>query len=789
MTIALETKVKAPEKPANERQRLDALQYLCILDTPVEERFDRLTRLAQKLFDVQIALVSLVDTERQWFKSRQGLSACETPRELSFCGHAILGNGIFEITDATQDERFADNPLVTGAPNIRFYAGAPLATADGYNLGTLCIIDDKPRELSLADRSALRDLADAVEQEINQTQLREKTRHLQKAQAELGRLSLVARQTNNGVVIINRAQQIEWVNDSFTRFTGLDVEDLRQHAFDQVLRAQGVDSMTVSHMLSRLQESQPFQYEFSYRTRSGRLEWFQVNWDPFYSDEGSHDGGHSGFIGLVSLVTREKNDAQKIRESEQKFRSLVNNIPGITYRCLLDEHWSMLFMSDQIEGLSGYPASDFIHNAVRSYASVIHPEDQGRAALTVDEALAKARDWQFEYRIVRRDGSIRWVTERGSAVRDEQGRVRYLDGFILDITEERQNEARLRALFELSPIGIALNDYETGAFIEFNDALVRPTGYTREEFVALNYWDLTPRDYEALEVLQLKNLELTGRYGPYEKEFMRKDNSRYPVLLNGMVVYEPSGRKLIWSIVEDISERKRVERMKSEFISTVSHELRTPLTAISGALGLVLGGVLGETTGRMHDLLVVAHKNSKRLHLLINDLLDMEKLVAGKMRFDLQMQPLRPLLERALKDNQIYADQYGVRLELEPDSPEVDVHVDAHRLQQVMANLLSNAAKFSPLGGVVSVSVLRKTDCVKVQVKDQGAGIPVEFQTRIFQKFAQADASDTRQKGGTGLGLAITRELVERMGGRIGFDSSPGQGTTFWFELQMSEPL
>lgn len=160
--------MKIPHLPDNELQRLQALRAQVLLDTPAEERFDRLTRLARQLFGTQIALISLVDENRQWFKSRQGLDACETGRDISFCGHAILADAIFEISDTRLDLRFADNPLVTGPPHIRFYAGAPLKTTDGYNIGTLCIIDDQPRQLTAEEHHALRDLADCVEAEINQ---------------------------------------------------------------------------------------------------------------------------------------------------------------------------------------------------------------------------------------------------------------------------------------------------------------------------------------------------------------------------------------------------------------------------------------------------------------------------------------------------------------------------------------------------------------------------------------------------------------------------------------------
>lgn len=163
--------MKAPDKPADENKRLETLRSLKILDTSPEERFDRLTRLAKRLFGVPISLISLVDDDRQWFKSNMGLSATETPRDVSFCGHAILGDEAFIVPDAALDARFSDNPLVTGDPNIRFYAGCPLTVSNGSKIGTLCLLDRQPRVLSDDDRDLLADLAAMAEQEIAAVQL------------------------------------------------------------------------------------------------------------------------------------------------------------------------------------------------------------------------------------------------------------------------------------------------------------------------------------------------------------------------------------------------------------------------------------------------------------------------------------------------------------------------------------------------------------------------------------------------------------------------------------------
>ncbi|BBK38886.1 hypothetical protein STAQ_39640 [Allostella sp. ATCC 35155] len=233
----------------------------------------------------------------------------------------------------------------------------------------------------------------------------------------------------------------------------------------------------------------------------------------------------------------------------------------------------------------------------------------------------------------------------------------------------------------------------------------------------------------------------------------------------------------------DITERRRTERMKNEFISTVSHELRTPLTSIRGSLGLIVGGAVGEVAPKVREMVAIAHSNSERLVRLINDILDIEKIESGRLQFDLQAQPLAELLGQAMKANAGYFQQYEVQPKLVDEAQGSMVRVDGDRFIQVMNNLLSNAAKFTAAGGSVTVLASRHDGRVRITVQDEGPGIPDSFRERIFGKFEQADSSDSRRKGGTGLGLSIAKAIVERLDGRIWFETELGVGTRFHVEL------
>lgn len=390
----------------------------------------------------------------------------------------------------------------------------------------------------------------------------------------------------------------------------------------------------------------------------------------------------------------------------------------------------------------------------------------------------------------RKDGTIFPIELAANAVKTSE--TRRLVASVRDITDQvaaqkalELSERTFRQTLENAPIA-ALSVSPERELIHMNKTATAMVGYTMEELqdpdILLAHPDDTAVDVEQLAALtngSSKNFVV-------EKRLVTKSGETIWVEQHVSPVYDAEGTvKYFIKQMINLTERKKTERIKNEFIATVSHELRTPITSISGSLSLILGAFKDEISPKVHGLLTIAQRNSSRLIGLVNDILDMEKLGTGGMHYELTDINLADSLQYIVEDNKSYATTFEADLVLEPVDENLAILVDEWRFNQVLSNFISNAVKFSKAGGKVCVRAEQLGDKARISVIDNGIGISEEFRNRIFTKFAQADSSTTREKSGTGLGLMISKQLVEQMGGEVGYKSEPNVQTAFWVDFEL----
>jgi PAS domain S-box-containing protein len=353
----------------------------------------------------------------------------------------------------------------------------------------------------------------------------------------------------------------------------------------------------------------------------------------------------------------------------------------------------------------------------------------------------------------------------------------------------RESESRASAIFESAVDGV-ITFNEDRLIESVNPAAQALFGYDLDELTDMHVHHLMllgRRGHQAGEApampsddIDLDNTSVRLVTG------WRKTGESFPVELTISPV-RLRDRVIYTGIIRDVTERAKLDRMQREFVSVVSHELRTPLTAIQGSLALLDNGVLGPLSDRAASMASIGLQNSTRLLRLIDDILDMEKIESGRMDFDFETLDVSALIEEAVEANRAYADRFQAAIDIvELEAEGITVFGDRGRLLQVLTNLFSNAAKYSPAGGTITVGARRENELVRICITDEGPGIPDEFRDRVFHKFSQADSSDTRQKGGTGLGLSIAKAIVQQHNGAIGFETGEGQGTTFFFTLPVT---
>ena len=658
-----------------------------LLDTPSESEFDQIAALAAKLLNVPVALVSIVDAERLWFKSRHGLKISELPREMTFCDCAIRGTGPLVVPDATRDERFADSPVVTGPMHVRFYAGALLTTHDGVNLGTLCVLDTVPRNLSDSEVATLNQLAAIVMAAIE------------------------ARRTE---------------------------QRLRQE------------------------------------------------------------------------IAVHEQTTQALQVVQTRYQRIAENTPGLVFQFVrhTDGTGKFLFMSDACREILGLEPAVILADASR-YFGLVHPEDRAARAAAVTHSLATLEPLKWMGRHVLASGQTKWLEISSKPEYSANGDVLW-DGVVLDATERQDKENRLLMLessvehandailvTEAEPLG------EPGPRIIYvNRAFTRMSGYTREEVVGKN-----PRMFQGPNTSPVAKDSIRAAlkaWKPVLVELLnyRKDGTEFWVELNIVPVAnekgwythwvsvqrETSGRKEAQRVLEEArDEAQRANAAKSEFLSRMSHELRTPLNAILG-FGQLLE--MSEPTERQQESISHVLRGGRHLLDLINEVLDISSIEAGKIDLTLEPVHVASALEEITASLRPLINQRGIILDVQHAEFKLDgttVLADRQRLKQVLLNLLSNAIKYNRVYGRVELlcEYAPGETMLRLSVRDNGPGIGAEDLPKLFLPFERLNGGQSAVEG-TGIGLAITKRLVEAMNGTIGVKSTLGQGSTFWFELPMA---
>jgi PAS domain S-box-containing protein len=353
---------------------------------------------------------------------------------------------------------------------------------------------------------------------------------------------------------------------------------------------------------------------------------------------------------------------------------------------------------------------------------------------------------------------------------------------LMDQENIKRHARHTQAILDGAFDGIITID-EQGVIASFNHAAEVIFGYRAEQIIGNNLLQLMPRHSRDSNADQnpIKNLNDSLGIGQ-ELIGLRKSGKEFEMEL-ALSAIEDEGKTSYVGVIRDISDRKHTDKLKNEFIATVSHELRTPLTSISASLAIIESGTLGSLPDKVNNLIQIAKQNSFRLQNLINDLLDMDKLLSNSIELSYSKFDAVALVQKTMAENKYIADKYQVKFHIISAESDCNIFADEARTRQVLAHLLSNAAKFSNAHMVVDISIAKHNNFIKILVVDHGAGIAPEFKANIFSRFTQGDSSSTRQKDGSGIGLSISKELIEKMGGKIGFTSSLGQGSCFYIEL------
>ena len=766
--------------------------------------FDQLTAMAATLFGTQAALVSITEGHRQIFRSRLGVGGVETPSESAFTPHAVaLGEGgVLVVEDASLDERFKDNVHVTGPAHVRFYAGAVITLKDGRDVGCVCVLDQNPRPRpDDAKLEALRRLArlaaDMLEKREAAGGAREKLEMLDMAEAMSGvghwRLDVAT-------------GRVTW-SDQVYHIHGLDPDVFDPNLDSAVDAYHPEDRDAIRRAIERAAETgEPYDVRLRLIHTDGTMRLVRSR-GVAQRDE---TGRVEALFGVFQDITEQEAVLASARKNEHRYRLLADNMADVIARVKPDGHSN--YISPAAEAVIGYTPLEMVGTTAQDY---VLEADKPIFLNAMAQVLETGENRRVQYRVAHKSGVHVWVethlqrveNSRGQGevvivIRDISDRKALEDEVAASLAESRKIADRYRLLAEnMGDVITRVKADGTSKYISTAIEQLLGWGYHEMSGQSLDYVHPADRGIvlEAIQeairdgkprTLQHRAVHRDGRPIWLESHFRAMSDESRALGEAVVVMRDISDRKALEA--ELMAARDRAEaaaRAKSEFLANMSHELRTPLTSVVGFAGLLKQSPNLAADERRYAERIAS--GSEALLAVINDILDYSKLEAGAVELD--PQPFSPAdLARGaadLMEAQCRAKGLMLELEVEPDMPE-RLMGDSGRLRQVLLNFLSNAVKFTANGGVrVAVSCEPDADgrvWMALSVKDSGIGISEDMVEQLFDRFTQADASTTRTFGGTGLGLAISRQLIEMMGGEIGAHGTPGEGSTFWFQVPLA---
>lgn len=793
-----------PKPPANESQRIQALRDYQILDTAAEKEFDELVQLAAQICEVPISLVSLIDTDRQWFKAKVGLEADETHRDLAFCAHAIHSDDMLVVEDATDDERFSGNPLVKTDPKIRFYAGKPLINPEGYRLGTLCAIDLVPRKLTKEQQFALEILSKQVvkllEIRLKNIRHKETIKQLQKTSNEL---QSFLDDSSDLIQSVDDSGNYLYVNQAWCNALGYSREEaLQLNIFDVIHPSLHAHcQQQFSQLISHTQESMIIDVIF--KSKNGEDIVVEGNVNALMKENRKI---------LTRGIFRDVT-AKKLSEKELKrTRELLEQ----TNRVALVGGWEVDLLNQQVYWTEMtrriHEVDDtFVPELEKGIAFYKEGYSRDTISRVFSEAVEQGKSYDVELQIVTHSGKVKWVRAMGIPEFVE-GKCTRVYGTFQDIDQQKEDEAHLRLLESVvTNIKDAIVITEAEPFdqpgpkiIYVNEAFSRMTGYSREELIGQNPRMLQGEETDRQELDKVR--KALENWQPFEADLInyKKNGEKFWVNMSVVPLANKEGWFTHWIAIErDISLQKDSEQKliaakaqaetaslaKSEFLANMSHEIRTPLNSVIGFTDLLVKTPLDDS---QRNYMQSVHHSANVLLELINDILDFSKIEAGKLELAEEKTDLWELVNQVTEviKHKVDTEKIELLAHVDPRLPRY-AYLDPTRIRQILINLLGNATKFTE-SGEIELSVMFKSTPdksgqaeVMFSVRDTGIGIRPEKQKEIFKAFSQEDGSTTRKFGGTGLGLTISNQLLKLMGDQLGLESEPGKGSRFFFTLSL----